>query len=228
MIGINVRLDPRQVDDLRATLAGVGENVQRVLSRAINKVAVSARTQIIRRVAAEITVRPRELRDKNIRLRKADYRSLAARIWITGRRIPLLSFAARPTARGVSYAIRKGRRQVLAHAFIASMGSGHRGVMIRSGPARLSRRLKTGRGRGRGMVTGMTRPRLPISERFGPSVPQVVQDIAEFAAGVLERRIGQQLEFEVGRQVDVILASHGRGPLAAAAPEAAGAAQEVA
>ena len=64
------------------------------------------------------------------------------------KRIPLFDFGARQTKRGVSYNL--GGRKTLAGAFIATMPTGHEGVFMRKGANRL-----------------------PIQERFGPSLGHV-------------------------------------------------------
>lgn len=136
-IGIDVQADRAQLAVLKTLLAEVPRGVPRVLSRAINKVGVAARTRIVRRVAQEINVKVGELKKRNILLHKATQKRLAGTVEITGFRIPLLHFAGAQTRRGVGYRIRRGQRRVLAGAFKESGGkpvqmkSGHRGVFIR-------------------------------------------------------------------------------------------------
>lgn len=87
--------------------------------------------------------------------------------------LPLIAFGARQTTRGVSVEVTKGKRMIIAHAFIATMQSGHRGVFMRQGNKQIMRR-----GRYKGKA------RQPIKERFTASVASA---LAGVAPRVLER-----------------------------------------
>jgi hypothetical protein len=130
-LGITAAVDAGQRAEVEELLAGVADGAERVLTRAVNKVGTAARTRIARQVAQQVNVKISELRERNITLQKANYRLLEARIHISGRRIPLMKFAARQTRKGVSYAIRRGGRLMMLGAFLATMTSGHRGVFAR-------------------------------------------------------------------------------------------------
>ncbi|HUX16609.1 MAG TPA: phage tail protein [Phycisphaerae bacterium] len=186
-VQISVDVDPARLAELAEELEGITHGVPRVLTRALNKVAAHARAQVVRAVRRVLNVKAGELRRRNVTLRKAHYDRLAASVHITGRRIPLRSFAARQTRRGVSYAIGPGRRKVLAGSFLAVMPSGHRGAFARR-----------------------KRSRLPIVEQFGPSVPAVVEGIEELGQAALEQSLGTRLEGEVDTQLGLVLARHGR------------------
>jgi len=76
---------------------------------------------------------------------------LAWAIAIDGKPVSLMGYPSRQTRRGVTTSVnRGGGRTLIEHAFIARMKSGHQGVFLRQGKARL-----------------------PIKERFG-SKPQHV------------------------------------------------------
>lgn len=153
----------------------------RILSRAINKVAGAARTFIVRVVAGQISIKQKDLKQQNVKLRKASFRRLVAVILIMGGRIPLKRFAARQTKKGATYRIQKtGGRKTVAGAFIVETMGGH--VFRRKG-----------------------KTRMPIAKLFGPSVPQVVEDVAELAENTLNRRIGNNLEKEITTQTTLVL-----------------------
>lgn len=213
MPDLYVELDEGRRRELEELLAHLPRGLEQALTRAINKVAVAARTRIVRRIVQEVHLTATELRRRNVRLLRATWRRLAAIVSISGRRIPLRRWGARQTRRGVSYAIRRGGRRVLEQAFLARIRSGHVGVMLRTGQPRLGRRLRR-RGRGAG-IAGLVRPRLPIAERYGPSAPAVAEGIEELARDTLEREIGARLDAEVRVQVGLVLQR--RGGLAAAA-----------
>lgn len=213
-VAMDISFDPRQLADLRGLLRDVPRGLERVMSRALNKVGVWAQTRVLKMITREIAVKLRDIRNRNVRLRRASFGRLFVVLSIVGRRIPLERFGARQTGRGVSYRIRRsGRRQRIDDAFIQRMDSGHVGVFVRSGPPRVSRRLAGSTSKRRGQRKGLgflVRPRLPISERFGPSIPQVVTHARDFASGTLQRGIHRRLNTESETQVVLILEGHNR------------------
>ena len=223
LVNINIGIPEAKLAEVTAMLDDVPMGFQRALSRAINKVGVAARTQVLRMIVKEINVTQKELRDENIRFRRASLDKLFAILEVKGNRIPLVEFGARRTNKGVSYAIRRGQRKTIPSSFLQTMKSGHRGVFLRTGEPRPGRgskllsglsqlsqrqRMKEVWSRMRG--PWMVRPRFPISERLGPSVPQVVIDAEEFASGTFERLMVEKLESETDVQVGLILERHGK------------------
>ncbi len=208
-MAFEITIDDSDLRRLRKELAGIPGGVERVLARAINKTLVFARTRVVNQIAGQLTLRKRDIKNRNIDVRRASFSRPFARLRISGRRVPLIDFRAKQTRRGVSYSILRGQgRKTLQDAFITRTSSGHEGVFVRTGPLRLSRRLATRTNRSKGRKKGMshmTRPRLPISERFGPSVPRVLQGIREFASGRMRDVFGERLSMELGRQVKVLL-----------------------
>ena len=192
--------------EVTAMLDDVKNGSQQVISRAINKVATAARTQIVRRIVQEVNLKAGEVRDRNVSLTKANYSRLEAMIRVSGRRIPLLRWGARQTAKGVSYAIHRGQRTLAPGLFMESHGtpivmpSGHRGVFARSGPY-----VRMMRGRYVGKM------RQQIFEKAGPSVPAVMGDIAELSAETLDEQFAAKLEGEIDSQIGLALARRGIG-----------------
>ena len=138
--------------------------------RALNRSIASGRTLMARNVAADLGVRVGDVRER-IKLSEAEPNRLVARM-ATGLRprLPIIDFRARAPepsrgkGRGVTYRIGKQARR-LPHAFIATMANGHRGVFMRDAAARL-----------------------PITERFGPSLGRV---FLKFAKEVKARTVEQ-------------------------------------
>jgi len=253
LVNIDIQMGEAQLAEITTMLDGVPNGVQRVATRAINKIAVSARTHIVRRIVQEVNLKSSEVRNRNVSISKAKYSRLAAMIRISGRRIPLLRWGARQTRKGASYAIRRGGRTVLAHGFLASMSSGHAGAFIRrTGKEALKNRRLTrfgfrsaskrdkwlyrlspaerqkalareaaSRARQQAKLAEQTAAwkelgeervgRLPIAELRGPSVPAVMENIAELSAEVLDERLATQFEGEIDNQVGLVLARRGLG-----------------
>jgi uncharacterized alkaline shock family protein YloU len=178
---LGVEYDQRQIRRLERTLSGVRDGVGRVMSRAINNVASRARSEIVGRIQQQTGVKSSAVK-KAVQLLKASKRFWSARIRITGRGMPLIWFGARQTRKGVSYRISSERgRELRRSSFIARMPNGHRGVFTRL----FSRRL-------------------PIVEQYGPSIPQLFEDVQGLAREVLQET-GRNLEKEVSTQVRVLL-----------------------
>lgn len=156
------------------------------VARAINKSAMSARTEAAREISADIGLRVGLVRGE-ISVDRATPERAIATIGVRGRRIPLIEFGARgkePSrgrGRGVTYRMR-GVRMRLPHAFIAQMRSGHRGVFKRT-------RTK----------------RLPIVELHGPSLARVfakdaiVKAVRARYEEAMTKNLPHEIEFELRR-----------------------------
>ena len=190
-----VIVNKQQVKELKVLLKRFPRTVPRILTRAINKVGVAARTKVLKKVSQTYNVTQKNLKKYNIGLRKANFKTLAAKLNIKGRRIPLIQFKARQLKKGVTYSIKKRRRTI--YAFMESpvggrptvMKSGHKGVFSRK------------------EVKGKRVGRLPIVERFGPSVPYMYQGMREFAGNIFEREIGRNLFKQINVQTTLVIAS---------------------
>jgi hypothetical protein len=196
-----VAVDERQMAEVRQLLADVPNGLPRVITRALNKVSRAARAQIVRVVAQEINLKAGEVRDRNTSLDLANYSRLLAEVYISGRRIPIRHFGAEETATGVAFAVRRGARQEIPGAFLATMDNSHVGVFARRHVhIRASRSQKA-----RAQYPGS----LPMVEQYGPSVPELVDGINELTQQVMEEKLGQDLDREIGTQVDLALTGRG-------------------
>lgn len=135
----------------------------RAMVRALNRALVSGRTVMVRAMAGDVGLRQTAVRTA-LRQRDATFQRPSAELGASLKRIPLIQFNARgpEPSRGrgrVTYKLGASRGHVPG-AFIATMGSGHRGVFTRR-----------------------TRQRLPIQELFGPSLGRV---FAKYRPQVLE------------------------------------------
>lgn len=180
MIRIKCTMDASQV---RAGLVALGKEAPRASMRAINRTLQTANTLAVRAIAKDLGIAQREIRGYGdqtrghrsaLRISKATTSSLRGALEGTGKRLALYDFAARQTKRGVSYRM-QGQRRVIPSGFIAQMRSGHKGVFVRTG-----------------------KKRLPIVERFGPSVPYVFRK--HIKAGLreaVEQAMQKHLQHEV-------------------------------
>lgn len=162
----------------------------KAIARALNKTATTARAQAGRNIRdAGYGIKVGAVKDA-ISIRRASPTELRSVVRATGRPIPLIKYSARQTAKGVTVAVKNGRK-LITHAFIATMGSGHKGVFIRTGNAH-----KKVRKNGRVIQSG-----LPIKELFGPSIPSAFANdvVQEAVIGAIRDRfpvvLRQELKF---------------------------------
>jgi hypothetical protein len=162
--------------------------VTRALVRALNRSILAGNTLMARLIAADTGLKQSDVKAA---MRKADatISRPSAAIFASLKRIPLIKFGARgpePSrgkGGGVSYRLKGGRGRI-REAFIATMRSGHRGVFVRVPGAR----------------------RLPIDEKFGPSIghvfgkhrPQGIQKVLD----VFDKNMAHELNFAKSKAAD--------------------------
>lgn len=156
---INVKADVQKV---MAMLNDTQRNiVPKAASRAINKtlttVTAEAARQIKQDIGSGISI---GFIKSNLEKKQANFNSLYASVTAKGKRLPVIEIDphAKQTAAGVSYKTR-GETHEIPHAFLADMKSGHKGVFTRK-----------------------DKSRLPISEKYGPSLPKVFTNNAIMTA----------------------------------------------
>lgn len=185
---ITVRVSDN-VDQFIRQLDQLGKDVaDKATVSALNKVAAQARTAAAKTIrAAGYNLKASVIKDQ-MRISKASPSRLIATVTARGKPIPLINYGARPVSGGVSVNVLKGRK-VIAHAFIATMPSGHRGVFIRQGSTH-KKVVKGGR---------VVLERLPIKQLFGPSVPDAMGNAAVMQAlqDLVQTKFGDILRSEV-------------------------------
>lgn len=136
------------------------EGVPKAASRALNKTLTTITAEAARQIKVDIGGGTGGIKIKDIKAQLQKFfakpKSLTATLHAKGKRIPIIKIDPNVvlTATGVAYRS-GGTTQEIPHAFLASVKNGHRGVFVRKGDTRL-----------------------PIGEKFGPSVPKVFQNRA--------------------------------------------------
>ena len=180
-ISVDVKFDKAALKRVENMLRGFPKAVPKVMSRGINKTGAAAKTEIARRIAAEVKIKLSTIK-AGIDLDRASYSRWQAELGIFGRRIPLINFAARQTKSGVSYSIEKSAgRKKIESAFIQTMASGHTGVFKRVGESRH-----------------------PIRELMGPSVGAAFENAGSIAKDVRQSTT-KKLKHNIDVQVKMIL-----------------------
>jgi hypothetical protein len=190
-LGIEVTFN---IEPFVRDLKALGKRALPAMARAINRGASAGKTAMARAIMADTGLGSRFTKDE-IKVTTATSDNLVARVSVTGRRIPLIGFKARgpePSrgrGRGVSYTLPTGRGRI-ENAFIATMGSGHRGVFKRVTPS-------TRKG------NGAWGNNLPIIELRGPSLPHVFEKhlpvFKEAAEPVMVSTMQHEINFRSGQ-----------------------------
>jgi hypothetical protein len=191
-----IQIDPTQLSEVQHALGFVRNGVPRALSSAVNKTGAWVKTRTLRAITSSLAIKRRDIdankagahRFGGVLLTKGSASRPSARVFVTGRRIPLYRLDVRPaeppSRKGVSWRVWKGggRTTVKQALFVARMPSGHMGVF--------KRRAATSPKHG-----------LPIQEAFGPSIPIVALRRPEFgqllqvdASGYLAQQLDSQVD----------------------------------
>jgi hypothetical protein len=131
-------------DSLLKTVGRMGTLARKAAALAINDAAKSVKSAASRDIRGKFNI-PKNRLDPRIRIGRATPDRLQAAVTMQAAPIPVSQFGARPVTvtrrplrRGVSVAILKGaKRKRLKGAFLQTMKSGHVGVFVRKGKARL-------------------------------------------------------------------------------------------
>ena len=143
-----------QTSDLTAAINKLRATYPAVAKRALLRAGMTGRTEMGRAIAEDTGLSSRTV-VREIKIIQVGDAGL--QIEVQGTRLPLIAFGARgpePSrgrGRGVSYRLKGGQGRAPT-AFIATMGSGHRGVFARQSGARF-----------------------PIAELHGPSLVRVFE-----------------------------------------------------
>lgn len=176
-----IKINDREVRALERALKGMGRTLPRIMTRAINKAAAPARTEITRGLS-KLTGMKIGRTKESVKIRKATFSNLRATISLSTGRIPLIDLRARETKRGVTYRSTKtGGREKIPDAFLATVGAGHEGIFKRKG-----------------------RPRLPVVELRGPSLALLYDDADDLQRSVW-RKASDRLTKNIAAQVQLIL-----------------------
>lgn len=163
------------IQQTQRAVAKLREKAPYAIARAINRAAVSGRTQLARDTSADMKLKVGVVRDKIV-IEEATTTKHLAKVYASNKRVALIEFGARgryPSrgkGKGVSARTQTGR---YPNAFIAFMRSGHKGVFARK-----------------------TTARLPIHELFGPSIAHVASKHAPAAADRMKQQCLKNLVSE--------------------------------
>jgi hypothetical protein len=136
-IAISVKWDRSQIAALETG------PLKSALKRALRKAGATAlrdmRSEAVKRIRARKAIKVRYIR-RALSLGRASGGDISNYTWsldVSGEPVPLVAYPYRQTKKGVSVQINRGKRSLIKGSFVASMKSGHLGVFVRKGKARL-------------------------------------------------------------------------------------------
>jgi len=188
---VSVQPNMTQLNRLKRELASAPKKLRRIEATAVRRTMKSTRAYVSKEIRNDLNIKKSALDRRNLQIvRFPSLQSPAAKIEIRGGRIPLIRFAAKqgprseraqyakPGRRGTTWKVHKaGGREHERRSFIQTMpSSGHVGVFQRE-------------------MTGRNK----IYEMFGPSVPEVANNIPGLKPAVLAPFVEGKLEKEIDR-----------------------------
>ena len=199
MSGFSVKVDENDLAEVERSLIGIKNGYPKVVTRSLNKTLTGVRTDSIKEIRKIITPKAKVIRD-TFKLDKANYRNLSATVKSVGGPLPLIKYNARQTKRGVTIQIKKkSARSLFPNAFIATVKK-HKGIFSREKPP-----YRTDKSNKIPWAKFPRKYRLPISEKFGPRVPDIMENagvmkpILEKAWVRLKKELDHQLTYEMSK-----------------------------
>jgi len=175
------------LDEAKFLLQGIKNGSRKAIVRALNKTVGTTtggvRSDASKAVAGSINLAQTVIK-KDFSVAKATYSNLSAHVRAKGLPIALGKFkGTRQTKKGISVQVKKNRpRKVIRRAFIPKLKSGHKGVFWRTG-----------------------KERLPIDQRFGPRVPDILSN--EPVMNPILEKAEVRLDKNFAHEVDHLLES---------------------
>lgn len=170
------------------------------IARALNRAATAGRTQASKSLRADYTAKAAAIKS-GLSIRRATKRKAEAVILGFGSPLPLSSFSARQTRRGLSVNVKRSTgRHVIKGGFKGSGSLPSSRFFHRTGePKRVP---------SKGRYAGTNTRREPIAQLFGPSVPQMLKNagvenaVLERASEVYVSTLESDLKYRIGKAAD--------------------------
>ncbi len=165
-------------------LSHIKNGAPKAINSALNRTIEGVRTDITKQVTATYDIKAKPVR-ASMKITKSTLSTLQASAAGVGSPIPLINFHVTPNKPGqqnpgtiLRASVKKSGGKPIPGAFVTTMKSGHTGVYMRKG-----------------------KERLPVDEAFGPSVPQMMNEVKirqEVMDGASER-FSKRLDHEIDR-----------------------------
>lgn len=128
---MTLTLNPIDVDAVKKMLGDCKTVPEKVISRALNKTMTGIKTDAWNEIKQVLNAKQADVYD-TFKVTNATISDLSCKFVSTGKHLPLMTFGARQTTKGVSVQVLKAHpRETIPKTFIATMKSGHQGVFWR-------------------------------------------------------------------------------------------------
>jgi hypothetical protein len=172
----------------KTALARKAEMFPKQGARALNETAKQARTFANKKIREMYNIRQSAL-NKEIKIVMAQSSKLEARLILRDSAIGIIKFFPKKNSEGVGFQIKVGSDKVIRGGFIATMGSGHKGVFVRTGVKTIA---KSGRYKGKMREQMEERFTLSSAEMFGSR--KMYEEVSKFIADNLPRILDSKLK----------------------------------
>lgn len=128
---MTLTLNQIDVDSVKKMLGDCKTAPEKVISRALNRTMTGIKTDAWNEIKQVLNAKQTDVYD-TFKVTKASVADMSCKFVSTGKHLPLMTFGARQTTKGVSIQVLKTHpREVIPSTFIATMKSGHKGVFWR-------------------------------------------------------------------------------------------------
>lgn len=182
------------VKKLRREFADLtGAEFSQGTARAINRALQKGRTEANRAIRAKYTIKASDV-SKALKLANARPSQLYGELIAQGKPIPLKFFKHKKTNKGVDVEVKKGSKQSIRSAFIATMASGHRGVFGRGEYQSRDFKWRAKRLKKKGNDT-------PITELHSVSIPSAFsqQKVYDITSDAMIKTFSDRMMHELSR-----------------------------
>lgn len=213
---MTLKLNQIDVDAVKAMLGECKTVPEKVISRALNKTLTGIKTDASTEIRAILNAKKSDV-DDTFKVTNSSVADMSCKFVSTGKPLPLMTFGARQTTKGVSVQVKKTvARSVVAGSFLATMKSGHQGVFWRKwhekGVSKSGFESQANRVgyfwsvKAQRFVPMALLPqsfRLPIKELFSSRVPDVLSDppVLDVVIAKANERLVTNLDREVNYEL---------------------------
>jgi len=208
-MAMNIEIDRADLTEIGILLSGVKNGAVKVLTRALNKTLANVQTEAARRVADDLNLSQKRIKEDFSQI-KATWSKPSATFISKGKPVGLISFSGtRATKAGVSVKVKKsGARKIIDHAFIAVANraenvwrrpyTGER-KKVRPGFAYgalpKKYRFPVPPGGGKGRISRLTGPR--VEDEL--SKPHIIKRVMDHADERIEINLDAELNYELSK-----------------------------
>lgn len=178
-----IEVSENQINRINTLLSGIPKGSEKVLTNAINRGLVNARSNSTKLIAQTYHIKQKDLKGRsNIKIKNASFSDLEGNILFAGTVIPLIKFKVNPTKQQqkvVTVAVLKASGgQRLKSAYVANLGKYDTGVFER-----------------------LTKKRETSQELYGPSTAHMAknEDVTNKVSEEAQIMVNKRVEHEISR-----------------------------